>query len=174
MPTTRQIIIRESIKLFQRDGYHGTPVSVILKAAKIPKGSLYHHFPGGKEEVASATLKWLTDEITNHLDSLDQSNASGDEMLSSLAAFQENLLKDNKEIRGSLIAVLASECIPSSARISQELASTISQIETRLENGFKRQNAATPENSAIRSIALLEGAFLMSRIKGVSINPSKL
>src|SRR5271168_3523198 len=43
-------------KLFRRQGYHGTALHDILAAAGSPRGSLYFHFPRGKEEIGEAAL----------------------------------------------------------------------------------------------------------------------
>ncbi len=171
MSTTRHRIIIESVKLFQRHGYHGTGVAAILQAAEIPKGSLYHHFPEGKEQVASAALDWLTKEIVAFLEARNQERATGQDMLTGMAKFHGTLSKYEGAVRGSLIAVLASECIPDSPRLSKELAASMSQIEAILERGFVRQGVSDPAGSATRSLALLEGAFLMNRIKGQQADP---
>ena len=171
MSSTRHRIIQESIKLFQRHGYHGTAVSAILKAAKTPKGSLYHHFPKGKEEVASAALEWLTSEIVTFLHARDEEGATGQNMLTGMAKFYGKFSMSKGTVRGSLIAVLASECIPGSKRLSKELAASISEIEAVLKRGFVRQGVSDPAGAAVRSLALLEGAFLMNRIKGEQVDP---
>ena len=41
----------------RRNGYAGTGVKAILLASDAPYGSLYHHFPGGKEELGAATIR---------------------------------------------------------------------------------------------------------------------
>jgi len=171
MSKTRHRIILESVKLFQRHGYHGTGVSAILKAAKIPKGSLYYHFPEGKEQVASAALAWLIKEIVVFLDARDLEGATGQSMITGMAEFYCKLSKSEGAVRGSLITVLASECIPDSSRLSKELAASISQIEAILERGFDRQGATNPAGTAMQSLALLEGAFLINRIKGQQADP---
>src|ERR1700687_4165705 len=43
-------------KLFRQRGYHGTALHDILVAAGSPRGSLYFHFPKGKEEIGEAAL----------------------------------------------------------------------------------------------------------------------
>ena len=43
-------------KLFRQQGYHGTALHDILAAGGSPRGSLYFHFPGGKEEIGQAAL----------------------------------------------------------------------------------------------------------------------
>src|ERR1700761_9008276 len=43
-------------KLFRRQGYHGTALHDVLEAGGAPRGSLYFHFPGGKEEIGVEAL----------------------------------------------------------------------------------------------------------------------
>ena len=42
--------------LFRRQGFHGTALHDVLAAAGSPRGSLYFHFPGGKEQIGEAAL----------------------------------------------------------------------------------------------------------------------
>lgn len=43
-------------EVFRKHGYEGTSLSLIGKATGLGKGSLYHFFPGGKEEMATAVI----------------------------------------------------------------------------------------------------------------------
>src|SRR5437762_2549986 len=54
---TKARILDASTDLFRRQGFAGTGIKQILTAANAPFGSLYHHFPGGKDELAVATVK---------------------------------------------------------------------------------------------------------------------
>ncbi|MFD0360982.1 TetR/AcrR family transcriptional regulator [Nocardia sp. GCM10030253] len=42
--------------LLARRGYHGFGLKALSEAAGLPYGSIYHHFPGGKEEIAVAAI----------------------------------------------------------------------------------------------------------------------
>jgi AcrR family transcriptional regulator len=46
-----------SAELFRRQGYTGTGIKQILAAANAPFGSLYHFFPGGKEQLGAETIR---------------------------------------------------------------------------------------------------------------------
>ena len=52
MTSTRERILDASSELFRRQGLTGTGVKQILALAEAPYGSLYHHFPGGKDQLA--------------------------------------------------------------------------------------------------------------------------
>jgi AcrR family transcriptional regulator len=57
MSTTRQRILDTSAELFRRQGFSATGVKQIVTAAKAPFGSLYHFFPGGKEELGAEAVR---------------------------------------------------------------------------------------------------------------------
>ncbi|PYE50307.1 TetR/AcrR family transcriptional regulator [Paenibacillus barcinonensis] len=48
----RDLIIGTAARLFFSQGYHATGLNQIIKESNTPKGSLYHYFPQGKEELA--------------------------------------------------------------------------------------------------------------------------
>jgi AcrR family transcriptional regulator len=54
---TKDRILDASADLFRRQGLTGTGIKQILTSARAPFGSLYHHFPGGKDELAAETIK---------------------------------------------------------------------------------------------------------------------
>jgi AcrR family transcriptional regulator len=55
--TTRERIVEHSAELFRRQGYSATGVKQIVTAAQAPFGSLYHFFPGGKEELGAEAVR---------------------------------------------------------------------------------------------------------------------
>src|SRR5215831_4339109 len=54
---TRERILDASGELFRRRGFAATGLKAILAASAAPYGSLYHFFPGGKEELGVAVLR---------------------------------------------------------------------------------------------------------------------
>jgi TetR/AcrR family transcriptional repressor of lmrAB and yxaGH operons len=48
---TRQRLIDAAQRLVASNGSHGSSFADILAASGAPRGSIYHHFPGGKEEL---------------------------------------------------------------------------------------------------------------------------
>ncbi|NSX53407.1 TetR/AcrR family transcriptional regulator [Parasulfitobacter algicola] len=55
--STPQKLVHAASDLFRQNGYAATGLSEILKRAGVPKGSLYHHFPGGKDDLAIAAAQ---------------------------------------------------------------------------------------------------------------------
>ena len=51
-------------RLFREHGYLGTALSDVVTESAAPRGSIYFHFPGGKEELAiEVTLLHASDRI---------------------------------------------------------------------------------------------------------------
>ncbi|NRB01909.1 MAG: TetR/AcrR family transcriptional regulator [Rhodobacteraceae bacterium] len=60
---TKDRLIRSAAELFRTRGYHGVGLNDLLAHAKAPKGSLYHHFPNGKPDLAMAAATWASDGL---------------------------------------------------------------------------------------------------------------
>src|ERR1700722_9535376 len=53
---TRVRLVESAAELFSRQGFGATGIKAVLAAAAAPYGSLYHFFPGGKQELGAAAL----------------------------------------------------------------------------------------------------------------------
>jgi len=67
-PDNRERLLQAALLLFRRNGYHGVGVSDILQGACLPKGSLYHHFPGGKDQIAVEVIARVADSAIALID----------------------------------------------------------------------------------------------------------
>ena len=56
-------IVEVSAQRFRRKGFHGVGLTEILEAPSVPKGSLYHHFPAGKTDLALAAAEMASREM---------------------------------------------------------------------------------------------------------------
>jgi AcrR family transcriptional regulator len=56
-PSTRERIVGASAELFRRQGYNATGMKQIVANARAPFGSVYHFFPGGKEQLGVETIR---------------------------------------------------------------------------------------------------------------------
>lgn len=53
---TRRRMVTSAAELFRAQGYHATGLNQLVNAGGAPKGSLYFHFPGGKEQLAAEAI----------------------------------------------------------------------------------------------------------------------
>lgn len=57
MATTRDRLLESSAELFRKQGYAATGIKQIVADAQAPFGSLYHWFPGGKEQLGAEAIR---------------------------------------------------------------------------------------------------------------------
>jgi AcrR family transcriptional regulator len=62
----RQVFERVS-KVFREKGYEGTSYADLIAATGLVKASLYHRFPGGKEEIVEAVLSDVDREFSEYV-----------------------------------------------------------------------------------------------------------
>ncbi|RYE88614.1 MAG: TetR/AcrR family transcriptional regulator, partial [Hyphomicrobiales bacterium] len=76
--TTRETLVTTTAHQLQHRGYHGTALGDVLAAGGAPRGSLYFHFPGGKDELVAEATRDGIDAVSETLrDSLDGAASPG-------------------------------------------------------------------------------------------------
>ncbi|MEM7650215.1 MAG: TetR/AcrR family transcriptional regulator [Cyanobacteria bacterium P01_A01_bin.70] len=67
----KESYIPSLLTLFRQYGYDGATLSKISQATGLGKASLYHHFPGGKDDMVESVLcysaSWLQENVLSHL-----------------------------------------------------------------------------------------------------------
>jgi TetR/AcrR family transcriptional repressor of lmrAB and yxaGH operons len=165
--TTRERLIRAAVFLFQSRGYHGVGLTAILTRARAPKGSLYHHFPGGKEQLAVAAVDWLGAEVDQFLEARLAEGLDGREMMLAFARHGAADLAGRGMIRGSLISVLIQDAIAESAAIRSALSRVLGNWCDRIATAYAREMPAQQADAAaLVAFCLLSGATSIARLSG--------
>jgi AcrR family transcriptional regulator len=113
---TRQHILDVAGQLFRRGGHHGTGLSKVLARADAPKGSLYFHFPGGKEQLAVEAVTASGVDLGLHLGAAMDDAASPRESLHLLALIARVVVALPGAVTVAVFAQVFDGClIPSAA-----------------------------------------------------------
>ena len=67
-PGPRDRMIRSAVALLARDGLQATGMRDVADHAHAPRGSIQHHFPGGKEQLTLEALAWIGATVRTELD----------------------------------------------------------------------------------------------------------
>ncbi|WP_287128325.1 TetR/AcrR family transcriptional regulator [Candidatus Cyanaurora vandensis] len=67
MSLAREEVVARLVPVFRRYGYEGASLAELAKATGLGRSSLYHYFPGGKEDMARAALESLGGWLEQHL-----------------------------------------------------------------------------------------------------------
>jgi TetR/AcrR family transcriptional regulator, lmrAB and yxaGH operons repressor len=159
---TRSRILTAAQRLFRKRGYHATGLNDVLELAQAPKGSLYHHFPGGKEAIGVCVVQDITRGL---LGLLAQSRARSTAAL--LAQVGEQLAatmqRTDFEIC-TLFAAFAAER-KSSPQLGLALADAYAALAGAIQSYLERDGmqARTAQDTAWTITALLEGGSLLSQ-----------
>jgi AcrR family transcriptional regulator len=78
-------------EVFREHGFEGASLSVITEATGLGKGSLYHFFPGGKEEMAAAVLSeidnWFQTNVYQPLRNAEDARSGIDHMFAEVEQY---------------------------------------------------------------------------------------
>ena len=55
----RQRMVLSALYLIAERGVQGTSIADVLERSGAPRGSVYHHFPGGKNEIVGAAMEYM-------------------------------------------------------------------------------------------------------------------
>jgi AcrR family transcriptional regulator len=68
---TRQRMIESAAVLLAKRGLQATAFSDVIERSGAPRGSIYHHFPGGKDQLVDAAIDLAGDRALRVLDAVD-------------------------------------------------------------------------------------------------------
>jgi TetR/AcrR family transcriptional repressor of lmrAB and yxaGH operons len=158
-------MLTTTAKLLQRQGYHGTGLNQIVAEAEAPKGSLYFHFPGGKEQLVAEALGVAGDYLDRVLAAHDRGATleSVDAYLVAVARF----LEQSGYAEGCPIATVALEVGPISLLVGDACSAAFDLTTVRLVQWLERDGYT--EGDARRTAfvihAALEGALVFAKAR---------
>lgn len=164
-PGTRERILDTTAELFRRYGYTGTGLKQIVALANAPFGSIYHFFPGGKEQLGAEVIhrsgRMYEELLTAIVDAApDLESGLRDCFLGAAAVLVETDYADACPIETVALEVAsANETLRLAT--AEVFASWIRAAVARFTgSGVPAEHA---ENLALSVVALLEGAFVLAR-----------
>nr|WP_090274878.1 TetR/AcrR family transcriptional regulator [Mycolicibacterium komanii]CRL67831.1 transcriptional regulator [Mycolicibacterium komanii] len=164
---SRTALIDTAALLFRRQGYAATGVNQILETADVKAGSLYHHFPEGKQQLAAAVVQRVGTDIEQRLRTLLATQSPVPDLIDGwIDLMASGLTADPRD--GCPIEPIATESVDASALVRQASRAAFTgwrdAVADRLRaDGWPQSEA---EKTALALIALIEGALLLSRIAG--------
>jgi AcrR family transcriptional regulator len=154
-------MLDSAIMLFRQRGIADTSVRDIVEHSGAPRGSVYHHFPGGKEQLAAEATERAGSFIALLLSTLEE--RPPEEAIASFVGYWTASMIRN-EFRDGCPAAAAA--LSDEAPAAREAAATaFSKWEEILTSALVARGRA-PEDAAplaTLSIAAIEGALILSR-----------
>jgi AcrR family transcriptional regulator len=163
--STRERIVEHSAELFRRQGFAGTGVKQIVAEASAPFGSLYHFFPGGKEQLGEEVIRW-SGAIYGQL--IDLFFAPGSDPVSATQSFFAGAaatLLETDYADACPIATVALEASSTSKPLRRACAEVFDAWIAAGTDRFVAEGLDQPEARRLVTamISALEGAFVLCR-----------
>jgi TetR/AcrR family transcriptional regulator, lmrAB and yxaGH operons repressor len=168
MPKTdsKERMVIAARRLFREHGYLGTALSDVVTESAAPRGSIYFHFPGGKEELATeVTLLHSSDRIAQ-INRAAAAAASAAQLIEIFMSSERDDLVASGYREGCAVAPIVIESTPASDQLSaatrrafQDLIATLAA--RFIEKGLPRDGAVQLATNVWTSV---EGALILSRV----------
>lgn len=165
MTDTRDRIMSTTAELFRRYGYTGTGMKQVVAEANAPFGSLYHHFPGGKEQLGGEVIRRSGRMYFELFEAIYDGAPDPATGVNDFFAGAARVLRETDYADACPIATVALEV----ASTSEPLRRATAEVFEGWIGGAGGRFAAAgvPEEEArelaIFVISALEGAFVLSR-----------
>jgi TetR/AcrR family transcriptional repressor of lmrAB and yxaGH operons len=154
-----------AVKLFSQRGYHGTALNDILDAAGSPRGSLYFHFPKGKEEIGEAASVLAGEAVRQVVATAAETSNNVEDFLTQIAQTMASNLERSGYTEGCPIATTALEAAAQSEVLGAATRDAFQKWEQEIKRGLERfgmkPDDAVPVATAV--LSQLEGALLLAR-----------
>jgi TetR/AcrR family transcriptional repressor of lmrAB and yxaGH operons len=165
-------MVRSAASLIGTRGLTATSFSDVVEDSGAPRGSIYHHFPNGKRQLAEDAIGWTSDQILGHLRGCGASTP-----LELMACFIDLWRKSVQASRGSAGCAVAGVAIDIGTYEEDliglvrrtfrtwvaELAKRL--VELKVPRKVPRDRART---IAFAAVAGMEGALILCRAEGNS------
>lgn len=151
--------------LLRRQGYAATGVSEIVERSGAPRGSVYFHFPGGKEELALAAMERSGEELRRAIAMLMSGPGGAGAAVGALVEAMAAGLEASGYRDGCPIATVTLEMAGASEPLRETAAGIFAAWLGELEAALRRDGASaeSAERRALLVLSALEGALLLSR-----------
>jgi AcrR family transcriptional regulator len=164
-PNTRERILEATAELYRRQGMSATGIKQIAAAAKAPFGSIYHHFPGGKEQISAEVIRaegarygvFVAQQLAQFPNPVDG--------IPHLFEGAGKLLESMNYSEACSIETIALEVASTNERLRLETAEVFEAWLTQLSEWFGQLDLPEEECRclALTLLTALEGSFVLCR-----------
>jgi AcrR family transcriptional regulator len=135
----------------------------VLADSGAPRGSIYHHFPEGKEQLTEAAIRWTSESVLEHQRTCRATTPAG--VIDHFVDLWRQAVVTSNGAAGCPVAGVAVDTLPEAkelmALVGATFASWIELLADQLRGvGLKKDRA---RNVALSTLAAVEGALILCR-----------
>ncbi|MFI6157140.1 TetR/AcrR family transcriptional regulator [Kitasatospora sp. NPDC051170] len=163
---TRDRIVRATSRLLQRQGYEGTGIKQISREAEATLGSVYHFFPGGKQELAAEAIRHGDEEFAAVLRAGLATSQDPAEAIAACAALLARELRASDWQDGCPVITTALETVGRAPVIEEAVAEAFAHWRAIVAEHLRAGGIAAEEAAGLAGTVIdtLEGAELSAQV----------
>jgi TetR/AcrR family transcriptional regulator, lmrAB and yxaGH operons repressor len=160
---TRNNMLVSAAEVMRERGAAGVTIDEVLTRSGAPRGSVYYHFPEGRNQILTEALRYAGDSITATID--DAADQGAKVLVRKFVEYWERVLADNDFNAGCPVVAAAIGSADDELQLTAEAGEIFGGWRRALTraffaDGFDESDAAS---LAVMSIAALEGAVVLCR-----------
>lgn len=165
-PSSRERLVAAMFDSLQRKGLHGVGLSEILQDAQAPKGVMYHHFPGGKTDLALAAIETGVAQMKASLQQLADTHTDPAEALKTWWSHAHKRLERSGFERGCPLAAISLESTPDDAELRQALARAFGEFRELVAGMLTAAGIGTKRSTQLAAliVSAYEGSLIQARV----------
>ncbi|MGE3251960.1 MAG: TetR/AcrR family transcriptional regulator [Hyphomonadaceae bacterium] len=163
--SARDDLIGAAAELFRARGYEGVGVAELLEVSGAPRGSLYFHFPGGKEQIGIEVITLVGAESTAQFQALGERNVDLDAYVETVFKTTANMSKERDFTGSCPIAAIAAEIGGSDTPLAAAIKGVFADWEREIAKAARARGltAKAAQDFASAFVSAMEGAFVVSK-----------
>jgi AcrR family transcriptional regulator len=163
---TKDRMIAAARRLFRERGYLGTALSDVVSESAAPRGSIYFHFPGGKEELASEVILLHAGDHIAHINRAAATTNTARQLIEVFMGRERDELISTDYREGCAMAPIAIETTPASVQLSDANRRAFQDLITTLAARLTEKNVPVSRATQLATNvwSSVEGALILSRV----------
>jgi TetR/AcrR family transcriptional regulator, lmrAB and yxaGH operons repressor len=163
---TRERMVAAARRLFRERGYNGTALSDVLVESDAPRGSVYYHFPGGKEEIAAEVTVLHAHKTVATIDRAAETATTAAELIEAVVTELRDELVASDYRQGCAVAPIVLEATLSSPALHAAAQRGFSNVITTLARHLSALDIAEDRAVALatHTVVSFEGALILSKV----------
>ena len=160
---TRTKMLISAAEVMRERGAAGVTIDEVLARSGAPRGSVYYHFPDGRNQILAEALHYAGEAIAADID--DAAGRGATFLLRQFVEFWERVLADSDFHAGCPVVAAAIGSADDEVLLSAEAGRIFAHWRTALTWAFVADGLveSDADSLAVMSIAALEGAVVLCR-----------
>jgi len=163
---SRASMVRSAASLIRSRGVSATSLADVLADSGAPRGSIYHHFPDGKRQLAEDAISWTSERVLTHLRAGNPQSPS--DVLGRFIAMWRQVVVTSGATAGCVVAGVAIDTGPDDTGVMDVVRATFRSWAAALAEELEAVGVPSQRAKpiALATLAGMEGALILCRAEG--------